>query len=60
MREPDKEPRLIPGQERRSSGERRQASERREVIRYEPGQNPRRSGCDRRLHHAWDDRLLLR
>lgn len=59
MREPGKEPPLAPDQERRSGAERRKTPERREEIRYEPGQNPRRSRRDRRLHQAWDDQVLL-
>lgn len=60
MSEPGKDPQLAPGQERRSGVERRKTPERREEIRYGPKQNPRRDGRDRRLHHAWDERLLLR
>ena len=59
MREPGKEPPLASGQERRSGAERRTTPERREEIRYEPGQNPRRSGRARRQHQARDDKIPL-
>ena len=41
------------GPERRRNVERRQGHDRREMIRFEPEKEDRRSGKDRRKHHAW-------
>lgn len=44
------------GPERRSGKERRQNSDRRDMIRFEPGKGDRRSGKDRRkMKSVWDD-----
>lgn len=43
------------GPERRKSADRRQGSDRREQIRYEPDKQDRRSGKDRRKQSAWDN-----
>ena len=48
--DPPRKPYL--GPERRR-GERRKSGERREMIRFEPGKEDRRSGKDRR-HTGWD------
>ena len=42
------------GPERRLGGERRKCADRRDMIRFEPGKDDRRSGKDRR-RNQWDD-----
>jgi hypothetical protein len=44
---------LYRGPERRKNVERRQGHDRREMIRFEPDKEDRRSGKDRRKQHAW-------
>ena len=41
------------GPERRKNVERRQSQDRREMIRFEPDKEDRRSGKDRRKQAAW-------
>lgn len=43
------------GPERRIA-QRRIKVDRREMIRFEPDKEPRRSGIDRRKHDIWQDR----
>jgi hypothetical protein len=44
------------GPERRKNVERRQGEDRREMIRFEPDKEDRRSGKDRRKAPGWDTR----
>jgi hypothetical protein len=43
------------GPEKRKGKERRETSDRRDEIRFEPQKDDRRSGKDRRSHGGWDD-----
>ena len=43
------------GPERRKGNERRQGHDRRDMIRFEPEKDDRRSGKDRRKRTGWDN-----
>lgn len=49
-----KPPEPYKGPERRKVADRRQGNERREMIRFEPDKDDRRSGKDRRKRSGWD------
>lgn len=49
----DKEP-PYRGPERRKGNDRRQGHDRRDMIRFEPEKDDRRSGKDRRKRTGWD------
>lgn len=42
------------GPERRKGGDRRLGNDRREMVRFEPEKQDRRSGKDRRRQSGWD------
>jgi len=48
------------GPERRKNVERRQSQDRREMIRFEPDKEDRRSGKDRRKQDGWGKNLTSR
>jgi len=48
------------GPERRKNVERRQNQDRREMIRFEPDKEDRRSGKDRRKQDGWGKNLTSR
>jgi len=48
------------GPERRKNMERRQGHDRREMIRFEPDKEDRRSGKDRRKQEGWGKNLMSR
>ena len=43
------------GPEQRKGTDRRETSDRRDEIRFEPQKDDRRSGKDRRKHGGWDE-----
>jgi len=48
------------GPERRKNVERRQSQDRREMIRFEPDKEDRRSGKDRRKQEGWGKNVTSR
>lgn len=53
FRKPPEQP-PYKGPERRKGGDRRQVNDRRDMIRFEPEKDDRRSGKDRRKRTGWD------